>query len=125
MNALSPLELANEIPVQIVKCFKSDPRLCTCRKSKPSIVRAPTGHKSTRKFEGRSSPRKFELDLQNGVYYCPVRLGPQTIGSFGVCGRIISQRTLEAIATLIATAIDRAQAIELVEKPRQRARMSG
>jgi two-component system sensor histidine kinase KdpD len=38
------------------------------------------------------------------------------IGSFGIFGSFVSDQTLEAIGTLIAVAIDRAQAIELLGK---------
>ena len=50
------------------------------------------------------------------VCVCPVRLGPRTIGCLGVPGSIVSRQTLEAIAALIATAMDRMHAIELLGK---------
>jgi two-component system sensor histidine kinase KdpD len=43
-------------------------------------------------------------------------MGSQGIGSFGIVKPAISNHTLEAIGTLIASAIDRAQAIELLGK---------
>jgi len=56
------------------------------------------------------------IHAKQGLCYCPVRLGAQTIGSFGVSGSVVSRETLEAIAALIASAIDRMQAIERLSK---------
>jgi two-component system sensor histidine kinase KdpD len=50
------------------------------------------------------------------VTIAPVPLGSRVIGSFGVVGSIISNQTIEAMGTLIANAIDRALAIELLGK---------
>lgn len=50
------------------------------------------------------------------VYLLPIRLGEHAIGSFGVCGAILSKETLGAIATLIAIAIGRARTIELLRE---------
>jgi two-component system, OmpR family, sensor histidine kinase KdpD len=43
-------------------------------------------------------------------------LGGKTLGSFGVCGAILSKETLGTIATLIAIAIGRARTIELLSQ---------
>jgi two-component system sensor histidine kinase KdpD len=50
------------------------------------------------------------------IHYAPVRLGSRAIGSFGMIGSPVSNDSLEAIGTLIATAIDRALAIEKLGK---------
>jgi two-component system sensor histidine kinase KdpD len=42
----------------------------------------------------------------------PMRIGPRSIGSLGVTGDAPSPQTLEAIASLIAIAIERARAVE-------------
>lgn len=117
LNALSPLELANEIPAQIVKSFQVESAALYLAE-KQSVHRAGPDRPQldAEHLKAAIAKSKFEMDLQNGVSYGPLRLGPQIMGSFGVCGRIISQRTLEAIATLLAAAIDRARAIELVGK---------
>jgi len=42
----------------------------------------------------------------------PLRMGTRIVGSFGVSGDLPSRQTLEAIGSLIATAIERANAVE-------------
>ena len=117
LNALSPLELADEIPVQIVKTFQVESAAMylvekqTFHRAGPDRPQLDAEH-----LKATLAKRTFEIDRRRGVCYGPLRLGSQIIGSFGVCGAIISQRTLEAIATLLAAGIDRARAIELVGK---------
>jgi two-component system, OmpR family, sensor histidine kinase KdpD len=56
------------------------------------------------------------VDRSEGVCIAPVHIGSRSIGSFGILGSQISDQTLEAVGTLIASAIDRAQAIDLLGK---------
>jgi two-component system, OmpR family, sensor histidine kinase KdpD len=42
----------------------------------------------------------------------PLRMGARMVGAFGVSGELPSRQTLEAIGSLIATAIERANAVE-------------
>jgi two-component system, OmpR family, sensor histidine kinase KdpD len=44
----------------------------------------------------------------------PVRLGVRTVGGLGISGNIPSRETLDAVSSLIATAIERAKAVEEV-----------
>ena len=50
------------------------------------------------------------------VSLAPVRLGSRVLGSFGIFGSHVSNQTIEAIGTSIASAMDRAHAIELLGK---------
>lgn len=42
----------------------------------------------------------------------PLRMGTRTVGSFGISGSMLSRDTVEAVGSLIATAIERASAVE-------------
>src|SRR5205085_693532 len=52
------------------------------------------------------------IDHARKLALAPVRLGVRTVGSVGMIGEIGTRETLEAIGSLIATAIERANAVE-------------
>jgi two-component system sensor histidine kinase KdpD len=56
------------------------------------------------------------IDRERGLYFASVRLGVRSIGSIGILGPPLSQQTLEALATLVGIAIERARAIEQLSK---------
>jgi len=62
----------------------------------------------------RDSAMRGELviDPSRLVAVAPLRMGTRTVGSFGITGEVPSRETLEAIGSLIATAIERARAVE-------------
>jgi two-component system sensor histidine kinase KdpD len=80
----------------------------------------------------RSSPETRELDLRRlqsvtargepmtdpaaALAFVPLRLGMRSIGSIGLAGASLSSQSLEALATLVAIAIERTRAIENVGK---------
>jgi two-component system sensor histidine kinase KdpD len=51
-------------------------------------------------------------DAHRKVAIVPLRMGLRVVGSFGVAGEIGSRQSLEAVGSLIATAIERANAVE-------------
>jgi two-component system sensor histidine kinase KdpD len=55
-----------------------------------------------------------DIDRTAEIYFAPVRFGLRMIGSLGISGQLPSDKTLDAIGTVAASAIDRAQAIELL-----------
>jgi two-component system, OmpR family, sensor histidine kinase KdpD len=117
LNARNALALFDEIPLQIVEVFRLHSALLYLA-GKQSFFRS--GKDPEKLGDSRviatCERGEMEEDAERGVSFCPVRLGAQTIGSFGVSGSMLSKHTLEAIATLIAAAIDRMQAIELLSK---------
>ena len=56
------------------------------------------------------------IDRENGICFVGVRLGVRPIGSIGIFGPPPSAQTLEALATLVAIAIERARAVEQLSK---------
>jgi two-component system sensor histidine kinase KdpD len=117
LAARNPLELWNEIPARIVEVFE-------VRAAALYLSGKQTNYRSGSKLpeldavhlQAAQARGEFLADSERNLYYCPVRLGSQTIGVCGIAGAMVSAQTLEAIATLIASAIDRAQAIELLGK---------
>jgi two-component system sensor histidine kinase KdpD len=58
---------------------------------------------------GRGEPK---FDPQHQLSFVPLRMGVRVVGSFGIAGAGLSRETLEAMSSLIATAVERAGAIE-------------
>ena len=57
----------------------------------------------------RGEPR---IDIANHHAFIPLSMGMRVVGSLGISGSLLSRQTLDAIAGLIAIAIERASAIE-------------
>jgi two-component system sensor histidine kinase KdpD len=57
----------------------------------------------------RGEPR---IDGTNQLAFMPLTMGTRAVGSLGISGSLLSRQTLDAIASLIAIAIERAGAIE-------------
>lgn len=62
----------------------------------------------------RNSASRGEVLIQRPqqLAIAPLRMGARTVGAFGISGEIPSPETLEAIGSLIATAVERARAVE-------------
>jgi two-component system sensor histidine kinase KdpD len=58
----------------------------------------------------------IQIDQEHSVCFAPLRLGSRILGSMGISGQVLSRQSLEAMGTLIAVAIERARAIEMVGK---------
>jgi len=117
LNARNPLELLNEIPAQIVRVFSADSAALylTDKQTIHWAGNKPADFDEER-LKAAQSRVEPEIDPRGKLCFCAVRLGENVIGSFAACGAELSRGTLEAIATLIASAIDRARAIELLAK---------
>ena len=117
LNARDPIRLLNNIPLQIVELFLVRsatlyiPSKQTLYSSGPQVAELDVPHLKSA-LEGG----EYKRDDLKGISYCPVRLAGEIVGSFGTAGLMLAQQTLEAIATLIAAAIDRMEAIESLTK---------
>lgn len=117
LSAQNPLEMLDDIPALIVETFQAQAAALylsdrkSIHRSGPDLPELDNARLQTAYSRG-----DYEIDEQRRVCFGPVRLGSQVTGSFGVGGVAFPQRTLEALSTLIAAAIDRAHAIELVGK---------
>jgi two-component system, OmpR family, sensor histidine kinase KdpD len=56
------------------------------------------------------------FDRQNRICYMPLRMGVRTVGALGVAGCDFSRESLEAIGSLVAIAIERANTVERLAK---------
>lgn len=107
------MELLNRIPAQIVNVFEiGAAALFLADKQKvyrsgPVIPQLDT--ESLKAILVREEP---VFDVANSVCFLPVRLGVRTIGTLGISGTIPPRKTLEAIGTLIAIAMEHARAVE-------------
>jgi two-component system, OmpR family, sensor histidine kinase KdpD len=52
------------------------------------------------------------LDPARRLAVTPLRMGVRTVGAFGITGELPSRQTLEAVGSLIATAVERARAVQ-------------
>ncbi len=107
------MELLNRIPAQIVNSFEvGGAAIYLAEKQKvyrsgPAIPLLDLD--TLKEIATRDEP---VFDSANGLSFIAVRLGLRPIGSLGISGAPLSRETLEAIATLIAIAMERARAVE-------------
>jgi two-component system sensor histidine kinase KdpD len=59
-----------------------------------------------------TSRGEIRTNAERHLSVAPVRMGIRTVGAFAVSGDIPSRETLEAVGSLIATAVERARAVE-------------
>ncbi|HTZ73885.1 MAG TPA: ATP-binding protein [Candidatus Aquilonibacter sp.] len=107
------MELLNRIPAQIVNSFEvGGAAIYLAEKEK--VYRSGPAIPMLEKDNLKSMTTRDEpvFDYANGLCFISVRLGLRPIGSLGISGAPVSRETLEAIATLIAIAMERARAVE-------------
>jgi two-component system sensor histidine kinase KdpD len=117
LKARNPHELLNEIPKQILESFQAG-AAALYLPDKQEVYRSgiEVPQLDAIRLKTTAAHEDIAVDLSQGVYFAPVRLGSRVIGSLGIFGPLVSSQTLEAIGALIATAIDRVQAVELLGK---------
>jgi two-component system sensor histidine kinase KdpD len=117
MKARDRLELLNEIPKQIVRIFGADAAALYTPENR-GIYRAgiEAPQLESNRLRSAAMREEPEIDRSQEVYFAPIRFGLRVIGSVAIFGSLASNKTLDVIGTLAASAIDRAQAIELLGK---------
>lgn len=117
INARNPLDLLDQIPAQIVRLFSaSAAALYVAEEQSTHWSGVKTANLDENQVKAVQSHNDCEIDAAKKLCFCPLRLRSKVIGSLGVSGATLSKGTLESIATLVASAIDRAQAIESLAK---------
>lgn len=107
------IELLNRIPAQIVNVFEvGAAALLLAEKQKVYRSGPVVPHLDLESLKAIVAREEPVIDVANSVSFVPVRLGVRPIGTLGISGTILSRRTLEAIGTLIAIAVERARAVE-------------
>jgi two-component system, OmpR family, sensor histidine kinase KdpD len=115
LESRNVMELVNRIPGQIVNTFEvGAAALFLADKEKvyrsgPVIPQLNTD--SLKTSLARDEPI---VDAPNSVCFLPVRMGVNPVGSLGISGTVLPRKTLEAIGTLIAVAMEHARAMEQV-----------
>jgi two-component system, OmpR family, sensor histidine kinase KdpD len=115
LESRNVMELVNRIPSQIVNAFEvGATALFLADKQKvyrsgPVVPQLDT--ETLKSILARDEP---VIDEANSVCFLPVRMGVHPVGSLGISGTVLPRQTLEAIATLIAVAMEHARAVEQV-----------
>ena len=115
LESANVMELLNRIPVQIVDTFEVGAAALFLA-DKQKVYRSgrmipQLDTETLRAIMVREGP---VTDVPGSLCFIPVRLGVRPIGSLGISGTILSPQTLEAIASLVAIAMEHARAIEQV-----------
>jgi len=106
------VELLKTIPHFAVETFGSR-EAAVLVSAKDQIYRSDPDRQAISTDQLRDAARGDSLfDPVRLLAVFPLRMGTRIVGSFGVSGDLPSRQTLEAIGSLIATAIERANAVE-------------
>lgn len=117
LSAGNPIELLNAIPRQIVDMFEVGAAalfLIDKQKIYRSGINMPQLDEGN--LKAVVAREDLQIDEEHSVCFAPLRLGSRILGSVGISGPVLSRQSLEALGSLIAVAMERAQAIELVGK---------
>ena len=117
LSAGNPIELLNAIPRQIVETFEVGAAaifLAEKQKIYRSGINLPQLDEVN--LKAIVAREEIEIDEEHSVCFAPLRLGARILGSVGISGPVLSRQSLEALGSLIAVAIERAHAIEMVGK---------
>jgi two-component system, OmpR family, sensor histidine kinase KdpD len=113
LESRNVMELVNRVPVQIVDAFEVGAAALFLEDKQKVYRSGPViPHLDTDSLKAVLARDEPVIDTPNSVYFVPVRLGVQPIGSLGISGTKLSRQTLEAIGTLVAIAMEHARAVE-------------
>jgi two-component system sensor histidine kinase KdpD len=117
LTAGNPIELLNAIPGQIVDAFEVGAvALFLAEKQKMYRSGMNLPQLDADVLKAVMAREDVQIDAEHSLCFAPIRLGAKIVGSVGISGSVLSIQTLEALGTLIAVAIERAYAIELLGK---------
>ncbi len=111
------IELLNAIPRQIVDSFEvGAAALFLAEKQKTYRSGLDIPQLDAERLKAVAAREEMQIDPAGSLSFVPVRMGVRVVGSLGISGRVPSRESLDALGTLIATAIERARAIEQLSK---------
>ena len=117
LSAGNPIELLNAIPRLIVESFEVGAAalfLSDKQKVYRSGINLP--QLDADYLKAVVAREEIQIDEERSVCFAPLRIGTRILGSMGISGPVLSRQSLEALGSLIAIAIERAHAIEMVGK---------
>ena len=111
-------ELLNLIPSYIVESFGvASAAMFLESRQQTYLFDGPTqSHLPTEQLKEISARGEPLLDRQNARCFMPLRMGVRSVGSLGLAGCDLSRETLEAIGSLAAIAIERANTADKLTK---------
>jgi two-component system sensor histidine kinase KdpD len=117
LSAGNPIELLNAIPRQIVETFEVG-AAAIFLSEKQKVYRSGMNLPQLDADFLRAvvAREELQIDHEHSLCFAPLRLGSKILGSLGISGPVLSRESLEAMGTLIAVAIERAYATEMVGK---------
>ncbi len=117
LSAGNPIELLNAISRQIVETFEVG-AAALFLSDKQKVYRSGMNlpQLDAAFLKAVAAREEIQIDEEHSVCFAPLRLGSRILGSLGISGPVLSRESLEAMGTLIAVAIERAHAIEMVGK---------
>jgi two-component system sensor histidine kinase KdpD len=117
LSAGNPIELLNAIPRQIVETFEVGAAALFIT-DKQKIYRSGMNmpQLDADYLKAVVAREDLQIDRERSVCFAPLRLGSRILGSVGISGPVLSRQSLEALGSLIAVAVERAHAIEMVGK---------
>jgi len=117
LSAGNPIELLNAIPRQIVETFEvGAAAIFLLEKQKVYRSGMNLPQLDADFLKAVVAREEMQIDHEHSVCFAPLRLGTKILGSLGISGPVLSRESLEAMGTLIAVAIERAYATEMVGK---------
>ena len=115
LESRNVMELVNRIPTQIVNAFEvGAAALYLVDKQKVYRSGPVVPQLDTERLKSILARDEPVIDDVNNLCFLPVRMGLHPVGSLGISGTVLPRQTLEAIATLIAVAMEHARAVEQV-----------
>lgn len=117
LSAGNPIELVNAIPRLIVESFEVG-AAALFLSDKQKVYRSGMNmpQLDADYLKAVVAREEIQIDEERSVCFGPLRLGTRILGSMGISGPVLSRQSLEALGSLIAVAIERAYAIEMVGK---------
>jgi len=117
LSAGNPIELLNAIPRQIVDLFEvGAAALFLVDKQKVYRSGMNLPQLDVEFLKSVVAREDLQIDEERSVCFAPLRMGSRILGSVGISGPVLSRQSLEAVGGLIAVAVERAHAIEMVGK---------
>jgi two-component system, OmpR family, sensor histidine kinase KdpD len=113
MVAENVLELLKTVPQYLVTTFAGThaaiyvPMRDQIYRSDPDVQGIPAGD-----LRDAYAHAELKIDPARRLAVAPLRMGVRAVGALGITGDLPSRETLEAVGSLIATAIERARAVE-------------
>ena len=106
------LELLKTIPYFVAETFGGQEAAVYISEKDQTYRSDPGRHEISAEQLKDAVRNELLFDPTRLLAVFPLRMGTRTVGSFGISGALPSRETMEAVGSLIATAIERANAVE-------------